>query len=71
MKVLIEKSFQKDVEKISEQSIKRRVAAIIEKVIEAEKISEIPNCKKMKGHNSAFRIRLGSYKIGFFMKAKQ
>ncbi len=31
-------------------------------------LSEINNIKKLKGEDNAYRIRVGDYRIGFFMK---
>ena len=33
-----------------------------------DKLSEIENCKKLKGSKNAFRIKLGHYRIGFIFE---
>ncbi len=66
MKVRIEKSFDKDIKKINRKNINRDIAELIEKFIEAEFFFDIGNCSKMKGHKSAYKIRLGDYRIGIF-----
>lgn len=71
MKVLIDKSFSKDVSKISDKKIRRAIANIIENIQDANKLSDINNLKKLKGTKNAYRIRLGSYRIGFFYINRQ
>jgi len=65
MKVLIDKSFNRDVKKIESWKIKETIAVIIEEVREAVSIKEIAQCKKLRGSKNAFRIRTGNYRIGF------
>jgi len=31
-----------------------------------ENLNNIPNLKKLLGHRSAYRVRLGDYRVGFF-----
>jgi mRNA interferase RelE/StbE len=31
-------------------------------------LDEIPNTKKLKGHSSAYRTRVGDYRLGFFFE---
>lgn len=65
MKILIDKSFAKDLKKIDDKKIKNNVADIIESIANAKTISSFKNCKKLIGSKNAYRIRLGSYRIGF------
>jgi len=65
MKVLIDKAFEKDVESINDKKLHNLIADCIEQIQKAEKLTEITNCKKLKGSKNAYRIRLGNYRIGF------
>ena len=67
MKVLIDKSFSKDLKKIDDKKIKNSLADIIESVASAKSISSIKNCRKLAGSKNAYRIRLGSYRIGVLL----
>ena len=71
MKTLFEKSFLKDIRKIRDNQAKEQIARIIDEIKEAESWNELPNVKKMKGHPSAFRIRVGDYRLGFFIEDDQ
>jgi len=33
---------------------------------QADSLTDIPNLKKLKGHKSAYRIKIGDYRIGLF-----
>ena len=65
MKVGVRNSFVKDADKLP-TLIRQQLAAIIEYLEITTSIREIPNCKKLKGHKAAYRIRLGQYRIGFY-----
>ena len=68
MKILIDKSFEKDTNKITDQKILHSIADCIEEIQNAKKLSDIPNCKKMKGSKNTYRIRIGDYRIGFIFE---
>ena len=68
MKTVFLGHFLKDLEKINEKRIKLRVAEIIEQVENAESTINIRNLKKLKGHEIAYRIKIGSYRIGVFIE---
>jgi mRNA interferase RelE/StbE len=65
MIVKIDKSFVKDTDKIIDKKLFNAIANCIENIREYKKLSEIPNCKKLKGSKNAYRIRIGNYRIGF------
>jgi len=46
------------------------VAEIIDKIKVAKNLSGISSCKKLVGLKNAYRIRSGSYRIGFFLENK-
>ena len=58
----------RDLDKVTQRSIRESVEKIILKVESAKSLSEIPHIKKLSGHKSAFRIRLGNYRIGIFVE---
>ena len=70
MKVEFLSHFSKDLDKIRNQNVKTAVQKVIQKVESAQSLSEIPNFKKLSGHKSAYRIRIGEYRIGFFFDGK-
>ena len=64
MKVEFNRYFFKDLGKISDASVKSAVADIIEVVELATNLSQVSNLKKLKGFKTAYRIRVGDYRIG-------
>ncbi|MDP2338655.1 MAG: type II toxin-antitoxin system RelE/ParE family toxin [Bacteroidota bacterium] len=68
MKVLIDKSFEKDTTKLTDQKLLHSIADCIEGIQKSGKLSDIPNCKKLKGSKNAYRIRIGDYRIGFIFE---
>ncbi len=59
--------FEKDIEKIRMQSVKEDIANAIEQVEQADGMPAIVNLKKLKGFKTAYRIRIGDYRIGLFI----
>ena len=61
-------SFEKDTNKIADQKLLYSIADCIELIQKVEKLSDIPNCKKLKGSKNAYRIQIGDYRIGFIIE---
>ena len=68
MKILFEKKFLKDIEALRGNELKQRIADVIRAVEHVATIHEVVNLKKMKGHKSAYRIRIGEYRLGCFIE---
>lgn len=69
MQVKYRETFLKDLRKIKNKASKKKVEQVLQRVLQANELSEIPNLKKMKGSNvPAYRIRLGDYRIGFYFQ---
>lgn len=66
MNVLYDKRFLKDIEEVNEKRVRQQVEVIISLVEKIKQLNQMPNLKKMKGHKSAYRIRIGNYRLGFF-----
>ncbi len=69
MNVTVRKTFEKDSLKLP-GFIQQRLAVLIEELEAATKLSEITNCKKLTGFKTAYRIRIGEYRVGFFFEKK-
>lgn len=67
MKVKFGKLFSKDLLKIKDSALKKEIIEVIELLEISESIQNISNIKKMKGHSGAFRIRIGKYRLGFYL----
>lgn len=67
MDVIFKDRFGKDISKITDKNLKESIAGIIDKVKLAKSIHELSNVKRIKGHEAAYRIRIGDYRIGIFL----
>jgi len=67
MQVKIDKSFEKDVKKIKERNILKKIANVIREIQHIENISEIKNLKKLSVASNQYRIRIGNYRIGLII----
>ena len=68
MKVEFSAKFSKDLDSIKKESTKQAILATIEELEQAENLSDLRGLKKLVGHSSAFRIRIGDYRLGFFLE---
>jgi len=68
MQVDFTKHFSKQLDHLRDENLLGRLRQVVSAVINAATIGDIPNLKKLKGHPSAFRIRLGDYRIGLFIE---
>jgi mRNA interferase RelE/StbE len=64
----IEKAFARDFRKLKSKELASLISEIIKQVSEASTPNEIPNLKKLSGYKSAFRIRIGDYRIGIIIE---
>jgi mRNA interferase RelE/StbE len=67
MNVEIRQSFEKDALRLP-LKIQNEIADIIAAIETAAKLSELKACKKLTGYKTAYRIRIGNYRIGFFFE---
>ena len=68
MKVEFLKKFSKDLDTISSKIVKVNLLKVIRLMELVNSLDEIPNTKKLKGHKSAYRTRVGDYRLGFFFE---
>ncbi len=66
MKVVFHAGFNKDLDKTKDRKLALLILQTIQLFQRAKNLEEIPNVKKLKGHQNAYRYRKGNYRIGFF-----
>ena len=64
MRLKIDKSFEKDTDKLQDAKLLIKIANCIEQIVTAPTKEEILNLKKLKGFKHHYRIRIGDYRIG-------
>ncbi|MCB9201453.1 MAG: plasmid stabilization protein [Flavobacteriales bacterium] len=70
MELVARKSFVKDIKKIKDEKLKTKIKTIVELMINSKSLDAIPNVVKIQNHTSAYRIRIGEYRLGFFCQDK-
>ena len=70
MNVEFLKRFSKDIDELTVKSVKSALKKVIESIENADTLTEIPNTKKLQGHNTAYRIRVGDFRRVFFYENK-
>ena len=68
MKVQYLKSLERDLGKINDKKIKQKLKLIFLEMKEAKTLDEVKSVKKLVGHPTAYRIRVGSYRLGFYFE---
>jgi len=66
--IIVTKHFAKDVDKELNEQQKQQLAQILISITQSKTLSEISDCKKLKGFKNAYRIRMGNYRIGFLFE---
>ena len=67
MIIEIRKSFEKDAMKLP-APMQVQLASLLQQIISAKKLSDLSSCKKLTGFKNAYRVRVVSYRIGFFFE---
>lgn len=69
MKVEYLPSFIKDLKSLKGRPAYKRIKVLaFDEILACESLNEIHNVKKLKNEDSAYRIRVGDYRIGFFFE---
>jgi mRNA interferase RelE/StbE len=65
VEVEFRESFLKDVNRIKEKAVKKKIAVVITEAKSASSLSDLRQVKKMEGSDTYYRVRIGDYRIGF------
>lgn len=65
MKLLYDKSFLKDLDKLKDKQVKTKIFSFIETVKKTDSLSGISNIKRMTGYKDFYRYKISSYRLGF------
>ena len=64
MKLVYEASFARDLKRVKDRQLLQRVGQVLEALKLAPDLGGLSGIKKMQGHDTYYRIRLGDYRIG-------
>lgn len=68
MKIIFLRSFAKDLKKIRQNTLRQEVQAVLEQIEQSETLHDIPNVKHLLNEGPYYRIRIGDYRLGFFIE---
>ncbi|MFO0355772.1 MAG: type II toxin-antitoxin system RelE family toxin [Sphingobacteriaceae bacterium] len=71
MQVEFLSKFSKDIDHINQKSVKNNLAKLIRLIESENDLNNIPNIKKLVGHKSAYRVRIGDYRVGFLHESRK
>ena len=67
MVIKFRERFDKDLDEISDKIVRNEILKVVENVANASKPQDIRHLKKLKGDQSAYRIKIGRYRIGVYI----
>jgi mRNA interferase RelE/StbE len=65
MIVEFDKSFEKSIDRLRDNSLAPKIQKTIELLESAKSLNELANIKKLSGYKTYYRFRLGDYRLGF------
>ena len=71
MQVEFLSKFSKDIDKINQKSVRNNLIKLVQLIESVNDLENVPNLKKLTGHKSAYRIRIGDYRVGFFYESQK
>ena len=70
MKVVFLNSFKKDLKKVKNKALKLKIKTCIISLENEKNLRNIKSCKKLSGSYNVYRIRIGDYRLGFYLDDK-
>jgi len=67
VKFRVEKSFDRDVDRIKDKKVLRKLRTFISMIENADTIHEVTHIKKIEGYESYYRMKVGNYRLGMEM----
>jgi mRNA interferase RelE/StbE len=68
VKLKYDRSFEKDISSIKDEKLLNSIYEIIVELKTIDSIISLPNIKKLKSHKNIYRIKLGNYRLGFYVE---
>ena len=69
MKLVFTSRFEKDLLSIRDKAVKANVLAALVRLKRASRLDEAGDITKLKGSKNAFRLKVGNFRIGFYLTA--
>lgn len=68
MKATFRKSFERDLKRVREHTLRQRIRKAIEQIEAAETSQDLPNFEPLSGARGFGRIRVGDYRLGVVLE---
>ncbi len=68
MKIDFKKSFSRDLKKINDKNILKKVKEVIDTIENSPNLIELKNVKQLTSGGKYYRIRIGDYRIGITLE---
>lgn len=68
MKTRFRTSFTRDLKKLKDLAVLKRVRVAVEEIESAQHLGELTDIKKISGGDNLYRIRLGDYRLGIALE---
>ncbi|RAV30969.1 type II toxin-antitoxin system RelE family toxin [Sinomicrobium soli] len=68
MNVMYHSRFKKDIVKIRDRKLKDLLLGKLHELKDAPGLEQVAGVRKLSGHATAYRIRIGDYRLGFFLE---
>lgn len=68
MQIAFSNHFEGIIDNLNNKAVLKGLDRVIGQVVKATRTADIPNIKKMKGHKTTYRIRIGDYRVGLFIE---
>jgi mRNA interferase RelE/StbE len=62
------KSFRRDLKRIQDPALLKRIRAAIVGAEQAKNLGEIENLRKLRGTEGYYRVRIGQYRLGLIVE---
>ncbi len=66
MTVTFSNTFHKSIHKLKSPGLVNELKDVILTLENSVELQSVPNVKKLKGAKTAYRIRIGDYRVGFY-----
>ena len=70
MKIDFKKSFSRDLKKINDKNILKKVKEVIDTIESSPSLIELKNVKQLTSGGKYYRIRIGDYRIGIKLESE-
>ncbi len=71
MRTAFRRSFERDLSRLRDETLRRRIREAIEQVEAAENLQDVPKLRQITGFRGCYRIRIGDYRLGIAVEGDE